>query len=226
MWKPEEDQYYEARESKVAKYLIKFDGVRRLSDVPSQVWFTPAVMYLWGMFSDTYLADVLSRTNARIYWHKFDKPIFSGFQLGGDVSWNHTLWAIDAHSWPRFLDRILEMLLLNREGRTLCRYALQELQVLDPLYAASSVLTGSDVPLASIFSFAVKSNQHQLAFTRLAWGVSLPSIRRLPPDDDESVLASRLFSAKLLTTEQAFDIAKQAQLQRDQAAFIAKRNEL
>jgi hypothetical protein len=224
MWEPQKDLYYAARATRVAKYRIKFEGATQLSDIPGYVWFTPAALYLWGGFTDLQLAGATEAADIRMFWYKFERPIFTGFTVLGDGAWNHTLWAVEQRLWGKFVDNLLELVMLNRPGATVCRYALQQLSIVDPLRADNAVITSANPPRAVVFAFAVKSNLHQLAFTQLSWdAASLPGMKRLRPSAEEQTVAARLFAKGVPTTEQAFDAAKALQLESDAEAYAARR---
>lgn len=224
MWQPQADKYYEVKPSRVAKYRIKFEGARQLADVPGYVWFTPAALYLWGRFTELQLGDLVESTALRIFWYRFDRPLFAGFEVGGDKDWNHTLWAVEAESWEKLVDRMLELMLLDRPSKSVYRYALQQLSIADPLVVDSAVISSTTPPRTVVYAFAVNSDRHQLAFTQLQWDVSqLPGMRRLPASQADQNLAKRLFAAGVPTVEQAFDLAKRAQYDLDQKTFTELR---
>lgn len=224
MWRPQEDKYYEFKPSRVPKYRIKFEGAKRLADVPGYMWFTPAALYLWGRFTELQLADMVEAIGVRVFWYRFDRPLFSGFEVGGDKDWNHTLWAVEARYWNKLVDRMLELLLLDRPSKSVYRYALQQLSVSDPLTMDSLVIRSPNPPRAAVFAFAINSSRHQLAFTCLNWdALRLPAMRRLPPLAEDRSLAARLFGSGTPTVEQAVEQAKQVQLELDHQTFVERR---
>lgn len=221
--KPKPDQYYEYAPFRVPKYRITFQGAKRLSDVPGYVWYSPAALYLWGAFTEQNLADVVQQTQARFFWYHFERPIFTGLDLGSDVGWNHVLWAASESEWPKIRDLILEVVQISLETKQLCQYALQSLRILDPLAMDHKKLVTGTPPTVDIKVFAVLSNQWQYAvdLKRGFDPARVPRFSSFPPASLHTRAATRLFSLPNLTQEKAANRYKQLIVAGDKAKFEA-----
>lgn len=197
-----EDKQYQFKPFRVPKYQIKFEKASKLSDIEGYVWFTPAALYAWGRFSETNLSEIVSRTDIKIFWYKFDKPIFSNF--GPD--WGHMLWAVTAESWTTFVDGVLETVQFDIPRQVLYQYALQVVSILDPLSVEKDRVVLSTTPEIQINAFAVLSNTGQLAFDSKVKPVKgkLPGMNTFKPDPVHVKAANMLFSDANITQDDAF----------------------
>ncbi len=200
-----EDQYYLFKPFTVPKYRIKFERAHQLADVAGYVWYTPAPIYLWGRFSEINLADLVQRCNLQIFWYQFEQPVFQGLQLPNDPAWNHSLWAARQDQWNQLVDAILETVQFDLPNKRLYQYALQKLNIYDPLvHDARKVLTPG-MPLVEVNVFAVLTNERQYAFdTRQEQVQSTPSIVSFRPSKLHVEAANSLFSLPRLTQDNAF----------------------
>jgi hypothetical protein len=211
---PTKDKFYEFKPFRVPKYRIEFQQAGKLADVPGYVWYTPAMLYLWGRYSETNLADAVQRHDLRIFWYRFDKPVFSGFTANGDPAWNHTLCAVQEEQWPKLVDSVLETVQFDIPNATLYQYALQKLTLPDPLTLDTQRLLLADHPTQLVHAFAVLTNERQIAFdTRNAQVSACPSVVRFKPDPLHVRAADRLFARSGLTQDQAFESYKQIMVQ-------------
>lgn len=199
------DNYYEFKPFVVPKYRVEFSQTKLLSSVRGYVWFTPAMLFLWGRFSEVNLSDIVQQQDLKLFWYRFDKAIFQGFDSGGNVSWNHTLWAVEEAKWPKFVDAVLETVQFDLENSLLYQYGLQSVSVPDPLAMDIQRVWNAQIPSISLHGFAVLSNIRQYAFERRSGtAVDLPRIASFPPSPVHVTAATKLFSIKGLTRDAAF----------------------
>jgi len=225
-WEPAKESYYELRPAKAPKYKVKFEGAGTLTDIPGYVWFSPAALYLWGKFTDVQLSDIMTRKDVAVFWYKFDKPIFKGFTAYGDVAWNHTLWAVAEDKWDRFVDAMLELIMLDRDSKTVFSYALQYLTVLDPLYVDRKVLVDGRAPRTVVGYFAVLTNKYQVAFDKLSLSPGeLPQVKTLRPDRANSRVAANIYVGKDISTDRAFTRYRENLLREEELRFQQKLKE-
>ena len=197
-----DDKQYTFKPFRVPKYRIKFENAKRLSDIDGYLWYTPAALYLWGRFSETNLGEIVSRTDIKIFWYKFDKPIFQNF----DVDWNHLLWASSVEDWIKLVDGILETVQFDIPKKELYQYGLQSLDILDPLYIDTNRIVDEKTPVVPIKSFGVLSNKRQIAFDSSV----KPSKKTIPSMSTSKPLISHvragnlLFSDDSITQDDAF----------------------
>ena len=211
---PKKDEFYSFAPFRVPKYKIEFKQVNKISDVPGYVWYTPASIYIWGRYSETNLSDIVQRHNIKIFWYKFDKPIFTGFNVAGDTSWNHILWAASTDLWPKFVDSIIETVQFDIPNMKLYQYAMQTLTIQDPLVLDTQRIITTNHPKQVIHSFAVLSNDCQIAFdTRNMSTKSCPHVVSFKPDLIHVNAANKLFSNKALTQDKAFEGYKEIMIQ-------------
>jgi hypothetical protein len=227
MWKPQQDKYYELKSARVPKYRVKFEGAYQLSDVPGYVWFSPAAIYLWGAFTDAQLYDVLeNQPGIKFFWYTFDRPVFDSFKVGDDTGWDHTLWAVSAENWAGFVDRMLEMALMDSKREAICTYALQSLTLIDPLFSDKKSIVSRTTPSVTVYSFAVLTSKHQIAFTKLDWRAGvLPKIGRMAAGPRERRLARKLYSSRTRSAD-LFDRYKQELLLEGEQDYARKLKEM
>ncbi len=175
----------------VPKYQLKFKGSGTVKDHSEYAWFTPALLYLWGSFTDVQLYDVVTRRDIQIFWYKFQKPIFKNIP----GAWSQALWACKADKWDDFCSDVLEVVALDARRKTYMEYALQRISVMDPLQADSSLVTDpSAVSLVDIGVFAVRSNKFELAIMPdNSSPFSLPACQTLKPTKSIVNLSADLF---------------------------------
>lgn len=209
--KLEKDEFYQFKPFRVPKYQIKFDNASRLSDIQGYKWYTPAALYLWGRFSESTLSDIVQRMDLKVFWYKFEQPIFSGFAVGGDRSWDHALWACEEDQWSRFVDLLLEIVQFDIPNSCLYHYALQSITVLDPLNVESNRIATAATPEVKISTFAVLTNKGQYAFDSSfdAKSSGLPRMASYPPNRRHVAAADKLFSIPGLNQDKAFESYKE-----------------
>jgi hypothetical protein len=220
------DEFYEFQPFRVPKYQVQFSKAFKLADIQGYKWYSPAAIYLWGRFSETTLSDIVSRMDLRIFWYRFEKPIFSGFSVSGDSSWNHALWACQENQWPRLVDLLLEVVQFDMTSKTLYHYALQSLSLPDPLNVDKSGLITNKTPEVEIYSFAVLTNKGQYAFgdNSLRKAGELPRMATYRPDPKHVSAANKLFSMQGLTQDKAFENYKSILNASHDESYLAEAN--
>lgn len=204
--KPKDDKFYELRSFRVPKNRIEFRKARKLSDVPGYVWYSPAALYLWGKYSDTHLSDMVQRFDAKFFWYRFNRPLFKGLEVAGDAAWNHTLWAAPENMWDKILDAVLETVQFDIPLKLLFQYALQSMEIVDPLYVDHQATVTTLTPTLRVKLFAVLSNERQYAFDT-SKGFTLGAVPRIvsfKPSDLHVRAGRRLFAVPRLTQDKAF----------------------
>ena len=203
------DRQYEFTPFVVPKYQIKFANVKRLANLSQYMWYTPAPIYLWGRYTDINLSDIVSEYDIKIYWYRFNKPVFKGLTINNDPSWNHMLWACDASKWKSLVDGVLESVQFNTQTKTLYTYALQELFISDPLQADTSVLVTRETDKLKVHAFCPLTNLRQIAFNpNRSSHLSIPDICSLAPSKKLLYRATRLFENSAVTQDNAFEFYK------------------
>ena len=217
--KENKDKNYTFKPFRVPKYQIKFTNAKELGNVDDMVWYTPAALYLWGHFTDVTLSEIISRKELKIFWYKFDKPIFKNFGTG----WDNLLWAAKAEDWNDFVKNVLEIVQFDIENRLLYQYALQELSILDPLSVDTERIASSKTPKIAIKAFAVLSNMGQMAFNLKANNPkgSLPGMSLFKPDPLHVNAADHLFKDKNINTEDAVSLYKSIMSKLEAAEYKA-----
>ena len=190
-----EDKVYNFKPFRVPKYRIKFDRAKRLSDIEGYVWYTPAIAHLWGQYTDYNWADLCRQVDTKLFWYKFDRPIFQGLTSAKDSAWNHTLWACEQAKWHKLSNFILDTVQLDTPKRLLYQYALQTLDVLDPLTVDVERVATPKTPRQQIHSFAVVTNTYQVAIdvTNRA-SFEIPKVRTFKPRKQDKTKANTVFS--------------------------------
>jgi len=218
-----QDKHYTFRPFRVPKYQVKFERAEKLDDVPGYVWYSPAAIYIWGRYSEVNLSDLVQQHDAKIFWYKFDKPIFKGFEVNGDAGWNHTLWAAPEDQWKKIYDTVLETVQFDIPRQRLYQYALQTLTIHDPLSVDAKRVVLQSTPKVDIHAFAVLSNVGQYAFdTRKADVRVQPNVVNFKAEKLHIDAAKRLFSQSGLTQDDAFERYKQIMLDAQDVSFEQK----
>jgi hypothetical protein len=217
------DKHYTFRPFRVPKYKVEFERANKLSDVPGYVWYSPAVLYIWGRYSEVNLSDLVQQHDIQIFWYRFDKPVFKGFTVNGDSAWNYVLWAAREDQWQKICETILETVQFDIPKQQLYQYALQSLTVYDPLNVDTNRVVLHSTPKISIHTFAALSNVGQVAFDTRKSDVRIqPHVVNFKPDKLHVDAANRLFSQSGLTQDDAFERYKQIMLDAQDASFHQK----
>jgi hypothetical protein len=217
----EKDKYYIHKPFAVPKYRIVFEGANSLSDVGDQyIWFSPAAIYRYGMFTDVNLSDLIQNLDFKVFYYQFDKPIFTRF--GGE--WDHLLWAMESEKWVKFCDKLLETVQIDIPNKLVYQYAMQELELWDPLFSdKNSGILDSRSPKCSVNVFVVLSNTGQLAFDTKNTLFSRPGLLKYTPSDIHVKAAKKLFSSKKeLTQDNAFARYRRIMLAAQDAEYKAE----
>lgn len=216
----EQDKAYEFKPFRVPKYRIEFQNASRLSDITGYVWYTPAIIYLWGRYSDVNLSDLIQRHDIKIFWYKFEKPIFQGLTVNGDPAWNHTLWASEESKWIKLVNGILETVQFDTVAKKIYQYALQNLTVYDPLFTDKKIIISQDAPTINLNIFAVLSNDRQYAFDTRDKSVKiLPQVHTFKPDKMHVAAADKLFGNINLNQEKTFEAYRKILLEQQDQKF-------
>ena len=220
------DNYYEFKPFRVPKYRVEFQNAKKLDDVPGYIWYTPAPLYIWGRYSETNLSDIVRQFDVKIFWYRFDKPIFSGFTIGDDPTWNHVLWAAQEEQWKKLYDTVLETVQIDVANAKLYQYALQTLKIYDPLAVDTERLVTAKTPVIEIKAFAVLSNERQYAFdTKTQNLATRPNIVTFKPSQLHVNAADKLFKIKNLTQDKAFEQYKQIVLSEQDSNYEQKQKD-
>ncbi len=160
---------YKLRSFPVKKVKLSFtertESLHRVQD--RFVFWTPAILYLCGGFHDAVLSDFLERYNQEVifYHHRFAVPLFRGLEVGtGNPDWNYVLWAVEREHWEPLLDHICAATVTNTAQQQVLKYAMQEVDIVDPLYLQRASVLSDKVPILTVGAFGVKSNHWVAAF--------------------------------------------------------------
>lgn len=203
----QQDKFYEFKPFRVPKYQIKFEKAGKLSDIQGYTWYTPAALYLWGKFSEVNLSDIVQQDDIKVFWYRFAKPLFKNFHVGSDVGWNHTLWAAKEGDWKKIVDRVLESVQFDIATKSIYQYALQSVEICDPLFADAQGILPASFPTVNIYAFAVLSNKGQYAFDAKHKSF-VPGMVTFRPHKLHVNAAQKLFQDDRLTQEKAFERVK------------------
>lgn len=188
-------QEYHVRPRRISKKRVEFRGVRTLKSVERYVFYSPAMLYLWGRFSDTPLTDILSRVDVPILWHRFEKPLFRGLVSGLDASWNHVLWACPRDRWEEFSFAVIETAQVDTKRHVVYTYAVQEVTIYDPISIDNAVIfRPNETDRIQVQIFAVVTNKHQIAFSPTTKPHELPIATRFRPEGEFVRIADEFFA--------------------------------
>ncbi len=185
----------------IQKYPLVLGEARALRSLTSDyVFFTPAILYLSGLFSDAVLIDFMQGvgTEVRFYHHKFQAPIFRGLLTpDGDEDWNYVLWAIRKPFWKAFQDFLCSVTITKPDRRLLVGIGYQELKVLDPLTVDKHRIVTAESSVLGVGAFGLNGNKYIFAFQPSADPrVTLPLVQRYQPGQGMNAFAEALFAGK------------------------------
>ena len=82
----------------IVKHKLNVGFAESLAAMTDYQFFTPAVLYLHGAFTDGPLIDFMfnEQRDIRLHYHVSRTKIFNGLEApsNGNVLWNHALWAV------------------------------------------------------------------------------------------------------------------------------------
>lgn len=118
----------------VPKSVLPLDRFSSLADASAYfAFFTPAVLYLHGRFTD-YLwqdaAELYGRT-LPLGFYRFAEPIWSDLGDGPDDDWNYALWAVPQEDWTFVRDFLLMTALFDSTTGWFVQYAFTEPAIRD-----------------------------------------------------------------------------------------------
>jgi hypothetical protein len=184
----------------VRKYKLPIGQAESLEAMTEEyVFFTIAPLYLRGNFRDAMLVDYMMSMGEEVkfYYYKFNKPIFKGLETSlYDRDWNHVLWAIGQEWWDSFQDFCCSLTVALRDQNWLVRFGVQEARIIDPLALDKAGMIRHDLPKPGIALLGVYGNKDQFAFEIGEPLTSLPTLKRLPPEEDMRVFAKALFEGQ------------------------------
>lgn len=179
------------------KTQIRFLGNSGISDYSADyAFFTPAILYLRGGFTDGPFADFVAEAKREIpfYYTKFSSPIFRGLESpDGNPAWNHGLFAVRRDDWDELSSWMLTLMLMNPNDKQCNAVAEQRLTVPD---------RGRP---AQVMAFALRGSAATWAFVQDG---ETPRLARLRPSVGTAAFANALLlgenpvdAAKRVTTE-------------------------
>jgi hypothetical protein len=161
------------------------------------VFWTPAVQYLYGGLNDTILTDFQESINQEVifYHHRFQLPLFRGLETPRSSDWNYVLWAVERELWDPLVDHFCSATMVDRPWGIVCKYALQDLEVADPLYMQRAIIP-NEVAILPVHAFGVKTNKWIAAFDVEAAHPVLdpPKLRFYDADEECKMYARAVFS--------------------------------
>ena len=184
--------------STVSKDTIVFPRLAdRLSQFPKYKFFTPALLYIHGRFTDAVLQQFRQEMNLDVSYmlHEFKHFIFTGFEdCHGHQGWNRTLWAVEASLWPAFEAFMLSTVISDPKAGLLYRTGVQDITIADPLFSERHPIS-ADIPRTTIAVFGVDGSDVAVAVTpspfESPW--MLPRLSFHPPLDNTRRMAGELF---------------------------------
>ena len=131
--------------------------LKKLSDVSNDfVFWTPALLYMYGRLTDAVLQEAMAAANEEIplLYTTFGVKLFSGLEdVGGDSGWNYTLFLCPKEQWGHLENYLCGAVMYNTYDEHVCKYAIQDVVLLDPL-----VVLPSSEEVVAVNVFGVLSN--------------------------------------------------------------------
>ena len=132
-------------------------------------FFTPALLYLYGGFSNNIFQDFVNQyqhtTNLRIafFVYQAKHPIFQGLEAGTDPVWNYHLFGLRRVHWTAFESFMLSVALAKMEEGVLIRIGYQEVEIADPIVLDRQRIVPTNLPLVTVVSYGVNSTKGAVA---------------------------------------------------------------
>jgi len=170
----------------VPKYRMDFGRGERLAQFSGYRFFTLAIPYLYGRFTDQPLADFLSSCggNPHLMYYRFERRIFDGLDApDGDSEWNYVLFGIEREMYQALEEFILSVVLVDHPARQVFRIGAQDVTILDPLWHDRHPADMDKATAVEIVSFGLDATKWRLALQAASdWKSSRPALRSWPPD--------------------------------------------
>jgi len=153
----------------IQKRELKVGQVKNLQGFSSEfVFFTPAILYLYGGFRDSPFADLMYMTGTDIplYYRKFAKPIFVGLEApsNGNADWNYVLWAVHVEHWKAVSDWLVSITLSYSDHGEVAGVGEQLLTIVDPLAEERVLLYHDRLPRMSVYAFGLNGSKFRAYF--------------------------------------------------------------
>jgi len=188
-----------ANDNRVEKSLINFGKLKDLREI-SKEWqfFTPALLYLFGRFSDEPIARYIDETGVELQLahYKFNRAVFEGMKSPlGNSEWDHVLWAVPKPQWATFEQYLISIVLVNYKMKTTFGVGSQDLVIIDPLFLDQHTVLPADVPRLPVVVLGVNGSHNCIAMdTATENTMDRPKVKRYPPQDYAVAYANALFS--------------------------------
>ena len=179
----------------VDKYEMRFGAAHRLSEFPNFKFFSPALPYLHGGFTDEPLLVFMSELGREVKFlhRRFRRPLFCGMEApAGDPAWNYVLWAVAIDVWRALDNFLLSVVTTHTPSHAVYRLGVQDVVIADPLEAEQLLLSGQPTPF-SVAVFGVDSNRGVMALDVPPTLLSMPIARRHKPQGRTKRFANALF---------------------------------
>lgn len=163
-------------------------------------FFSPALPYLYGRFTDRFLVQFLAEMSGQIDFlhHRFERSLFAGMESpDGDGAWNSVLWALDVSVYPDFEKFLLSVAVSDPARGSLYRVGVQDVEIVDPLWHDHAAVLSPHPPTIPVTVFGVNSNRGAMA---VDWAPGQPWTRprvcRYPADAKTCLFTRVLFGAE------------------------------
>lgn len=179
----------------VRKRRLEPGAATSLEQLKDYTFFTPAVPYLFGLFREVYWSEWMRSLghDVDLYFHKFEQQIFDGLiSRTQDPTWNYALLACRAEDWPQLTDFFCELTVTMRQSKTAIRYAVQELNILDPLAMDKRKVFVGDQTRATIHAFGLYGS-HGGAYFEQATPMHRPKLTFQGPNPEMVTFAEAYF---------------------------------
>lgn len=177
----------------IVKHKLNVGFAESLAAMTDYQFFTPAVLYLHGAFTDGPLIDFMfnEQRDIRLHYHVSRTKIFNGLEApsNGNVLWNHALWAVVKEDWEPLRDFLLGCSFNHTDSKWLVRIGETELTIPDPLAIEKGVYSGVDLKVSA---FGINTNRGQMGLGHTPPG--LPTLRLEEPDPELVVFANAVFA--------------------------------
>lgn len=126
--------------------------------------YTPALLYLYGGFSDKLFWDFLQQydgaISAKLYHWATKQPVFRAANASEDP-WTRYIFAVNRMFWSHLQEFMLSVAVCETREQLLVRVGMQEMEIADPFVDHSPT---KDPTLTTITVFGVNSTTGAVAF--------------------------------------------------------------
>lgn len=124
--------------------------------------YTPALFYMFVRLNGIEpFVDFVQEYGQQVWPFsiKFDRPVFSGLNMGDEPYWNHVLYLMEREHGVDYVNWMMLNGFFDREHKVLSRIRYRNIWIADPLYLDKKALIQKRPPIVQIMVFCLETNR-------------------------------------------------------------------